>query len=516
MPNNALSVCDTLIVNGPTVAFDAGVTYTLGDADTDLLQIHSGAVTISNASTLNVTGDFQMSGGSLTGLTGTTVEITDDVSYTGGTLNWNGTTVILDGSTEQLISGPFTGASSYDNLTINNASANGVTVNSGSVEVDGVLTLTDGFVNTTSTQLITLTSSGSWTGASPASFVTGPIRKNNLAVTSNFEFPVGKPARYAPITVVGVGAGGQDWTGEYFTTLDIYPGSSYDNSDPGSGFNALTGIQSSDRWQVESSGSNSAQLRAAYGSHNGHSDQSVLRLVAWDPVDSRWENEGGQVSGSFSSGTVTSENTVSFSIRQFSLGISGSVTTPVELMSFEGEQEASSIYLRWSTAIELNNDYFLLFRSTDGVNFEEIGYIKGNGTTEFQTDYFFNDIAPVDGENYYYLEQFDFDGKSERLPIIAVAFEAPLHPLNLEIYPNPATTDNINLFVETGDAYEPVWIEIIDMIGQRVMFKEMQMGGQQERVNLNSQGLSIKPGAYVVRMGQKNAQIVSQRLLVRP
>ncbi|MEO1255636.1 MAG: hypothetical protein AAFY41_12265, partial [Bacteroidota bacterium] len=283
MPNNLLTVCDTLEINGPTVAFNSGLTYTIGDADTDRLEIQSGVVTFSNGSTINLTGDFIMSGGSFTGTENTDLNITDDITLTGGTLNWNGTDVTLNGSSEQLIDGTFTGTSAFDDLTINNSSATGVTINSGNVEVTGVLTLTDGLFNTSSTETLTLTSSGDWTGASANSYVTGPVTKQDIAATSTYEFPVGKTARYAPVSVVNVRDGGDDWTAEYFTsTSAIYPNSSFDNSDPGSGFNSLIRVESTDRWEITSAGFNRAQIRATYGTHNSFANEANIRLVWWD------------------------------------------------------------------------------------------------------------------------------------------------------------------------------------------------------------------------------------------
>lgn len=473
MPNNNLSVCDTLIINGPTVAFSSGRTRVIGDATTDRLEIQAGVITLTNGTVLDVAGDFIMSGGTFTGSTGTSVEVTDDIDYSGGTLNWNGTTVTLNGATEQLISGAFTGASSFDNLILNNSSSQGVTINSGDIEVDGILTLTDGLFNTTASESLTLTSSGTWSGASVASFVSGPITKENIAVTSTFRFPVGKTTRYAPASVVNVVTGGDDWTTEYFrNTNPTYSNANFDSSDPGSGYNALISVRSTDRWEISSAGSNSAQIRATYGPHNSFFSTDI-RLVWWDDTaidgdaaQNRWENQGGQVSGTTSSGTVTSESIIFFSTRQVALGYAPESLLPVELLSFDGYAENNEVHLTWITATEINNDYFEVQRSSDGVNFESIGVVDGNGNSNESITYKFLDRSPYLGLSYYRLRQVDFDGAEELLPIIQVSNDFKLKGILISTYPNPTSQDNLNVRIQSGDDHSKVGVKIVDMAGR--------------------------------------------------
>ena len=512
MPNNALSVCDTLIINGPTVAFDAGVTYAIGDADTDLFQIQAGTVSASNGAQLDVSGDFLISGGAFSGLPGTTLSITDDLAYVAGTLNWNGMNITLDGTTEQLLNGDFTSTRAFDNLTINNTSLPGVTINTGAVEIDGMLTLTDGMVNTSGTQTLTLTASGDWTGASPASYITGPITKNNLAATSNYTFPVGKPTRYARITVANIGTGGQDWTAEYFTSLGAFPGSSFDDSDPGSGFNPLFAIESSDRWEVTSSGSNLAQLEVAYGSHNGHSDESSLRLVAWDDVDAQWENEGGQIAGDVSGGTVMSENMVHFSTRQVSIGRAPATTVPVELLSFTGVAERGDVVLSWITVSEVNNDRFEVEWSSDGVSFIQIGEVKGNGTTDETQYYSWVDDEPITGLNYYRFRQVDLDGRFEYSPIIYVALEEQSEQVGMRIFPNPITGDRFNLEMTGFRDREILRVSIVNLSGQVIHSQEMNAWQGIDEVTL-PQG--TPPGIYSI-IYQYRHKAALDKVMIRP
>lgn len=94
---------------------------------------------------------------------------------------------------------------------------------------------------------------------------------------------------------------------------------------------------------------------------------------------------------------------------------------PVELISFIAYPVNNYIELKWITASEVNNDGFDIERSIDGVRFEKIGYIDGNGTTNKETIYTFQDDSVQYNILYYYrLKQIDFDGTTSYSNIVDV------------------------------------------------------------------------------------------------
>ncbi|NOS55365.1 MAG: hypothetical protein HOP37_03805 [Cyclobacteriaceae bacterium] len=62
----------------------------------------------------------------------------------------------------------------------------------------------------------------------------------------------------------------------------------------------------------------------------------------------------------------------------------------------------------WTTASELNADFFEVQRSKEGVEYESIGKVKAFGTTTLTQRYSFADTNPFDGVSYYRLRQVDF------------------------------------------------------------------------------------------------------------
>jgi hypothetical protein len=65
---------------------------------------------------------------------------------------------------------------------------------------------------------------------------------------------------------------------------------------------------------------------------------------------------------------------------------------PVELTSFNGRNTERGNLLNWSTSSEEQNDGFEVQKSMDGKSFEEIGFVKGNGTSLSNHTYDFLDV----------------------------------------------------------------------------------------------------------------------------
>lgn len=116
---------------------------------------------------------------------------------------------------------------------------------------------------------------------------------------------------------------------------------------------------------------------------------------------------------------------------------------PIELISFLCQTDNTDIKLNWSTATELNNNYFDILRSVDAINWVKIGQIQGFGTTITQHDYEFIDNFPLLGTNYYQLKQVDYNGNYTYSPITACDFNNPI-PYIVEYYNLLAQTVNIN------------------------------------------------------------------------
>lgn len=166
--------------------------------------------------------------------------------------------------------------------------------------------------------------------------------------------------------------------------------------------------------------------------------------------------------GSFGANGVTLSASFSTGFSGFGFGDPNPTLLAVELLEFSAQAEnAERIRINWSTAEEVEADYFMVQKSTDGIQFEDLARQEATGS---YSDYKVYDEHPNMGYNYYRLKQVDRDGSSETSVIRVVNMEAP--DLEVNLSPNPA--DN-QLYVDLqANLDQEVRLEIYDAIGQKV------------------------------------------------
>ncbi len=139
-------------------------------------------------------------------------------------------------------------------------------------------------------------------------------------------------------------------------------------------------------------------------------------------------------------------------------------TLPVKYVSFKGARSENINKLTWITTNELDNTGFEVQKSTDGKNFEKIGFVNSNYVSGNAT-YNFND-ATNDRVSYYRLKQIDKNGKFT-YSVVVVIKSAEAGNIHLEtIYPNPVAAD-LNLKVSALNA-DKLAIVITDATGKTV------------------------------------------------
>ncbi|MDX2246280.1 MAG: T9SS type A sorting domain-containing protein [Bacteroidia bacterium] len=138
---------------------------------------------------------------------------------------------------------------------------------------------------------------------------------------------------------------------------------------------------------------------------------------------------------------TTSTTNLALSTAEFTnLGFGG---LPVEWLGFKAIAVNASVKIFWVTAMELNNDYFAVENSLDGVNFVEIGKVKGAGNSDAPQSYEFTDTNPLGNNLFYRVRQVDFDGATSYTSIVNVNLNGKTSPIKL--YPNPVVE---NLYIE--------------------------------------------------------------------
>lgn len=95
---------------------------------------------------------------------------------------------------------------------------------------------------------------------------------------------------------------------------------------------------------------------------------------------------------------------------------------PVEYTELKAVAAGDWVDLKWTTANELINDKFLVQSSRNGRDWQKLGEVTGNGTSNQLISYQYRDHAPRLGLNFYRLIQIDFDGTNHPSKVFKTYF----------------------------------------------------------------------------------------------
>ena len=149
---------------------------------------------------------------------------------------------------------------------------------------------------------------------------------------------------------------------------------------------------------------------------------------------------------------ASSGGTGNFILSVTENGVCGAAL-PVELLSFNGLFNKTYNHLFWKTSSEVNNDFFTIERSDNGINWDFVNNVDGSGNSntikEYETkDYKFKENSI----NYYRLRQTDYNGDYKYSNIISV------NNLVIKKIIKVISLDGR----EVGDNYKGLVIEIYD------------------------------------------------------
>jgi hypothetical protein len=186
---------------------------------------------------------------------------------------------------------------------------------------------------------------------------------------------------------------------------------------------------------------------------------------------------------------------------------------PMILTQFSASLNPQGIDIVWSTSFELNNDHFELERSHNGIDFEKITEVKGQGTKNTPSTYVFadtevNTLLPV----YYRLKQVNTDGYFVYSNVIVI--HGAQGNTSMEIYPNPLD-DGTTLYARFGQEDEGMAkVSLFDLSGKLIneyLMDNVQPGGIYA---IEDKSLLLVEGCYLLQI--KTLQhVYNQKLEVK-
>jgi hypothetical protein len=206
-----------------------------------------------------------------------------------------------------------------------------------------------------------------------------------------------------------------------------------------------------------------------------------------------------------------------FSSRELVGEIHYDAVVPVELASFTASvislTNNYSVELRWVTATEVNNAGFFIDRKTEIGEWENMGFVEGNGTTTETHIYSFIDNNLNPGSYNYRLKQIDFDGSFRHYELVnAVEIGLPQNYYLSQNYPNPFNpTTKINWQLKNSGY---VTLKVYDDLGREVatIVDEEKPAGSYE-VEFNASTLAS--GVYYYKIVSGNFIETKKMILMK-
>jgi len=208
------------------------------------------------------------------------------------------------------------------------------------------------------------------------------------------------------------------------------------------------------------------------------------------------------------------------------LEFTASSALPVELISFTGSANGSSVTLNWQTATEVNNYGFnveraLMVRQNSpqaqlGMTWEKIAFVQGHGNSNSPKEYSFTEnLALAHNLNLnrvqYRLKQIDFNGVFEYSPIVEVNVEAPSQLKLAQNYPNPFNPETtINFQIPFASH---VTLKIYDVLGREVasLVDEFKQAGTYVKT---LHATSLPSGVYFYKLQTANGFSETKKLIL--
>lgn len=179
---------------------------------------------------------------------------------------------------------------------------------------------------------------------------------------------------------------------------------------------------------------------------------------------------------------------------------SASTTLAVKYSAFDATVSGNTVTCNWITAQEINNDYFQLERSFDGINYNTAAIIfpTGSNTSTTQSYHYKDNSSLIQNKAilYYRIKQVDKDGAFSYSKVITVRLKAGA-VTTLQLSPNPFN-NNLSIKIDaTENALATT--KIINTTGQTVATTQSSVNKGINVLQIgNLNGLS--KGIYVVQV----------------
>jgi len=239
-------------------------------------------------------------------------------------------------------------------------------------------------------------------------------------------------------------------------------------------------------------------------------------------INFNWTKIAGPSAGTISSPTILQTAVTGLSLGTYkfelkvtnSLGLiakdtltinNGNLVLPVILTEFSAmAKDKNSVLVQWKTTSEINSDYFVVEKSYNGQSFSEGSRISSKGTGSLGAPYYFTDLFPENGINFYRLKMVDKDGQFAYSKVVSVTLKKELFN-SVAISSVFASDNQIQVKISSLKLQQGI-INIIDANGKKIhsAFTTLNKGNNNLQYNLY-----LSSGVYYININTGTERITS-------
>ena len=221
--------------------------------------------------------------------------------------------------------------------------------------------------------------------------------------------------------------------------------------------------------------------------------ENNLKAQRYNSNSNQWGDYAPAGTLNAASNTVTIASVATTNLFQWWTLVDLAKALPIELISFLATPTGQTVKVDWATATEINNDYFTIQRSANGMEFEAIAKVDAALPDKIIQKYSHVDLNPLSGRSYYRLMQTDLDGAYSISNIRKVEMGNEAIVL-ISVFPNPTINKEFSLNFNHS-LEDPAVVTVYDLYGKMVYNATVGQGVRTYNVKLDS----APKGVYMVK-----------------
>lgn len=183
----------------------------------------------------------------------------------------------------------------------------------------------------------------------------------------------------------------------------------------------------------------------------------------------------------------------------------GCATLPVSWLYFKAKTNHSNVVLEWATSNEVNNNFFTIERSEDGVKFDILTTVNATTKPTGENKYSFTTNQPSN-LNYYRLSQTDLNGEKDYFRVISVKMDLNSGFKVVQF----VDETNIAVYI-TGVKTSVATMELLNMNGQKLSTQKIDLTAENNTFNIAK---PTQKGVYLLYIESEGKKLYAGKVII--